>query len=123
MPSPARWRDRDPAAAARLAACKQAVTEVAAEHRLLSQNLLAGDCCRRLAWRSVSPLTADAVRARLAELGARPWQVDLLAERLTVALATPPAEPDAPPRELQPPASHGRPDHSRLPARGRAARG
>ncbi len=99
MPSPARWRDRDPAAAARLAACKQAVAEIGARHRLLSQNLLAGDMLRRLAWRSVTPLTADAVRARLAELGARPWQVDLLAERLAAALATPPAEPDAPPAD------------------------
>ena len=87
MPSPARWRDRDPAAAARLAAGKQVVTEVAAKHQLLSQNLLAGDALRRLAWRPVTPLTAEAVRARLVELGARPWQIDLLADRLTAALA------------------------------------
>jgi len=89
MPSPARWRDRDPAAAARLAAAKQAVTEIATKHRLLSQNLLAGDVLRRLAWRPVTPLTEESVRARLAELGARPWQIDLLAERLTAALAEP----------------------------------
>ncbi|HST48246.1 ribonuclease D [Jatrophihabitans sp.] len=96
MPSPARWRDRDPAAAVRLAACKQVVTEVGAQHRLLSQNLLAGDVLRRLAWRSVTPLTEAAVRARLAELGARPWQIDLLAERLTEALGTQAPEPPPP---------------------------
>jgi ribonuclease D len=95
MPSPARWREKDPAAARRLAACKQVVTEVADEHQLLSQNLLAGDVLRRLAWRSVSPLTEENVRARLAELGARPWQIDLLAGRLETALLAPPPEPVA----------------------------
>ena len=92
MPSPARWREKDPAAAHRLAACKQVVTEIAAQHQLLSQNLLAGDVLRRLAWRSVSPLTEGNVRVRLAELGARPWQIDLLASRLTTALLAPPPE-------------------------------
>ena len=91
MPSPARWREKDPAAARRLAACKQVVTDLAAEHQLLSQNLLAGDVIRRLAWRSVSPVTEENVRARLAELGARPWQVDLLADRLRAALLAPPS--------------------------------
>ncbi|HEV2886788.1 MAG TPA: ribonuclease D [Jatrophihabitans sp.] len=90
MPSPARWREKDPAAAVRLAACKQVVTEVAAEQRLLSQNLLAGDVLRRLAWRSVTPVTEDGVRARMAELGARPWQIELLAGRLAAALLAPP---------------------------------
>jgi ribonuclease D len=90
MPSPARWREKDPAAARRLVACKQVVNEIAAQHQLLSQNLLAGDVIRRLAWRSVSPATEDNVRARLAELGARPWQVDLLASRLLSALVAPP---------------------------------
>jgi ribonuclease D len=95
MPAPARWRERDPAAAVRLAAGKQVVGAVATEHSLLSQNLLAGDVLRRLAWRPVTPLTEDGVRARLAELGARPWQVDLLAARLTEALSNPPPEPPA----------------------------
>ncbi|HTZ43498.1 MAG TPA: HRDC domain-containing protein [Jatrophihabitans sp.] len=91
MPAQSRWRDRDPAAAARLAAGKQVVQQVADEHRVVTQNLLAGDVLRRLAWRSVSPLTEDAVRDRLAELGARPWQVELLTAGLTRALASQPA--------------------------------
>jgi 3' to 5' exonuclease C-terminal domain len=40
----------------------------------------------------VSPVTEDNVRARLTELGARPWQVDLLAARLRTALVTPPSD-------------------------------
>ncbi len=89
MPAPARWREKDPAAAVRLAACKDVVTKAATEHQVLSQNLLAGDVLRRLAWRSVSPLTEPNVRLRLAELGARQWQVDLLAAPLVAALQAP----------------------------------
>jgi ribonuclease D len=88
MPAQSRWRERDPAAAARLAACKDVVQRAAEQHRVVSQNLLAGDIVRRLAWRSVSPLTEPTVRSRLAELGARPWQIDLLAADLAEALAS-----------------------------------
>jgi ribonuclease D len=56
----------------------------------VSQNLLAGDVIRRLCWRPVRPLTEPAVRAKLAELGARPWQIDVLAAELTAALAAAP---------------------------------
>jgi len=93
MPATSRWRDKDPAAALRLAACKEVVTETAAEHQVLNQNLLAGDVIRRLAWRSVTPLTEQNVRQRLTELGARPWQIDLLAGRLTAALNPPEPAP------------------------------
>jgi len=87
MPAQSRWRDKDPAAALRLAACKDVVAGTAAKHQVVGQNLLAGDIVRRLAWRSVSPLTEPAVRQRLAELAARPWQIELLAAGLTTALA------------------------------------
>ena len=53
---------------------------------MLAQNLLASDVVRRLSWRPPEPLTDDAVRAQLAELGARPWQVELTAGALTAAL-------------------------------------
>jgi ribonuclease D len=56
----------------------------------VSQNLLAGDVIRRLCWRPVRPLTEPAVRAKMAELGARPWQIDMLAAELTAALAAAP---------------------------------
>ncbi|MFL6162386.1 MAG: HRDC domain-containing protein [Jatrophihabitantaceae bacterium] len=88
MPAQSRWRERDPAAAARLTACKEVVQQAAERHRVVTQNLLAGDVIRRLAWRSVSPLTEQTVRARLTELGARAWQVDLLAPDLVRALAS-----------------------------------
>ena len=64
MPAPSRWRERDPAAAQRLAAARAAVAALAAEHQVLAQNLLASDVVRRLSWRPPEPLTIDAVRAR-----------------------------------------------------------
>jgi ribonuclease D len=88
MPAQSRWRERDPAAAARLAACKEVVARIAEANQVVAQNLLAGETTRRLAWRSVTPLTEQGVRQRLAELGARPWQIDLLAAELTTALAS-----------------------------------
>jgi ribonuclease D len=87
MPAPSRWRDKDPAAAVRLAAGKAVVAHAAAAHDVVAQNLLAGDSLRRLTWRPLEPLTEAAVAARLTELGARPWQIELLAAELARALA------------------------------------
>ena len=82
-----RWRDRDPAAADRLAACRAAVAALAEEHRVLAQNLLASDVVRRLAWQPPAA-DPDAVADRLSDLGARPWQVTLAAAPLAAALRT-----------------------------------
>ena len=50
-PPPARsWGERDPAAAARLAAARAAVGAIAEQHGLPVENLLAPDAVRRLAW-------------------------------------------------------------------------
>jgi ribonuclease D len=87
MPATSRWRDRDPAAAARLAATRTAVAEIAERHRVLAQNLLASDVVRRLSWTPPVPVSAATVGDRLAELGARPWQVELTAGPLADALS------------------------------------
>jgi ribonuclease D len=86
MPATSRWRERDPAAAARLAAAREAIAQLADQHHVLAQNLLASDVVRRLCWEPPAPLDEDAVRARLAELGARPWQIELAAVPLAAAL-------------------------------------
>ncbi len=85
MPAPSRWRERDPEAAARLARARDAITAVADKHTVLSQNLLASDVVRRLCWEPPAA-DPDAVADRLAELGARPWQVELTAAPLAAAL-------------------------------------
>ena len=87
VPPSSRWRDRAPDAADRLARCREAVAAVAEQHVILSQNLLASDVVRRIAWEPPRPLDQATVRAGLARLGARPWQVDLTAASLVEALA------------------------------------
>ncbi|MGH8963473.1 MAG: HRDC domain-containing protein [Jatrophihabitantaceae bacterium] len=92
MPPVSRWKERDPVAAARLSACRGAVTALATQHAVLTQNLLASDVVRRLAWEPPR-LDEPAVRERLGELGARPWQIDLVAAQFVIALAAqPPGE-------------------------------
>jgi ribonuclease D len=88
IPPPARWRDRDPDAAARLAALRQVIADLAAAHQVLAQNLLPSEIVRGLAWRPPIPATTASVEARLTELGARPWQLELTSQRLAEALAT-----------------------------------
>jgi len=86
-PPPRVWAERDPAAAARLARAKEAVAALAAEHTLPVENLLSPDLVRRLCWSPPEPADEDAVRAYLAERGARHWQIDLATPVLTAALS------------------------------------
>ena len=86
-PPPAhRWAERDPDAAIRLAAARQAVTELAEANTLPTENLLSPDIVRRLAWEPPRPADLDAMTAALTSLGARPWQVALTAAPLAAAL-------------------------------------
>ena len=90
-PPPARaWPDRDPAAAARLAAAREALKAVAEEHHLPVENLLTPDHLRRVLWEPPEAQDgelAEAVADRLRELGARPWQIELTCTLLAEAIA------------------------------------
>jgi ribonuclease D len=88
IPPPARWRERDPAAADRLARCRAVVATLAEEHTVLAQNLLASDVIRRLAWQPLQPVGPEVVAEQLATLGARPWQIGLTAVPLAGALSS-----------------------------------
>jgi ribonuclease D len=98
-PPPAhRWAERDPAAAARLAAARGAITALAEENRLPAENLLSPDALRRLSWDPPRPRSGpsgepsgehadeQAVAQALADYGARPWQIGLTAGPLAQAL-------------------------------------
>jgi ribonuclease D len=86
-PPPAhRWAERDPVAAARLSAARSAVVAVATRYDLPVENLVEPAAVRRVAWAPPEPASDEAVAAMLAELGARPWQVSLVAEALGAAL-------------------------------------
>jgi ribonuclease D len=89
-PPPARsWSDRDPAAAARLAAARTALGEIAEVHTVPVENLLTPDILRRLLWEPPDDASPTGVVERLRELGTREWQVSLVAETLATVLAEP----------------------------------
>ncbi len=87
-PPPHRWAERDPEAAARLTRCRAAVTHIAEELMVPSENLLAPDTVRRLAWSPPEVTSLDTTVQMLTEHRARQWQITLTAGPLTKALAT-----------------------------------
>lgn len=86
-PPPAhRWAERDPVAAKRLAAVRAAVAALADSGKLPTENLLAPDTVRRLSWQPPEPLSTEAIAAELERYGARPWQVQITAVPIAMAL-------------------------------------
>lgn len=100
-PPPVRlWADRDPAAAARLAAARTVLQEIAEANALPLENLVSPDAVRRLAWSGPGSadggeLSPEAVTAFLADRGARRWQTGLVAAPIAKAFAE--AEPSSDP--------------------------
>ena len=92
-PPAARWGDRDPDAAQRLARVRTALAALAESHRLPVENLLLPDLVRRVTWEPPEPLAAEAVAAALTAGGARAWQVGLAAAVMATALADPAPAP------------------------------
>ncbi|MEU6624851.1 ribonuclease D [Streptomyces litmocidini] len=86
-PPPRAWADKDPVAAARLAAARTAVSALAEELNLPQENLITPDTVRRVCWEPPSPGTPETVAAALTGHGARPWQVELVTPLLVKALA------------------------------------
>ncbi|MCI0386685.1 ribonuclease D [Streptomyces sp. CNQ085] len=91
-PPPRAWADKDPVAAARLAAARAAVKARAEELRLPQENLLAPDTVRRLCWEPPGEASESAVARALYALGARQWQVEQTAPLLTAALSAVPSD-------------------------------
>jgi ribonuclease D len=88
-PPPARsWASRDPAAAARLAAARAAVSAVAETHAVPVENLLTPETLRRAAWSPPDPPTAEALATAFRERGARDWQIRLTASPVSEAFAS-----------------------------------
>jgi ribonuclease D len=99
------WADRDPVAAARLNAARGAVSALSEERNVPIENLLTPDYLRRVLWtppQVPDEKLEDAVGAELSRLGARPWQVELMAPLITEAVLHP-AEPVVEPEETQDP--------------------
>ncbi len=80
LPPPRAWVDRNPEADQRLKAARPAVEARAEELRMPTENLLTPETLRRVAWAPPAEMTVEAVGAALAELGARPWQIEQTAQ-------------------------------------------
>jgi ribonuclease D len=120
-PPPHRWAERDPVAAKRLSRCRDLVTRVATGNRIPPENLISPDAVRRLAWTPPDPVSEETVGQALAGLGARRWQLDLVAPGLAAALALPdppdaPAAPDLPDADLGVVAPRETPQNGSTPA-------
>lgn len=86
-PPPRAWAEKNPQAADRLARSREVVTSIAETHNLPTENLISPQLVRNIAWEPPAELTVESVSAVLREQGARAWQVGLIAEPLTEALA------------------------------------
>jgi ribonuclease D len=90
-PPPARaWAEREPVAAARLAEVRAALAAFAEEHTVPVENLLTPDSLRRVLWRPPEDASEAGIEQALADLGARPWQVEIAAPLIAKAVAAHP---------------------------------
>lgn len=82
LPPPRAWGDRNPEADRRLKAARPELARLAGELQLPPENLLTPETLRRIAWSPPEPTTRESVAAALAEHGARPWQIEAVADPL-----------------------------------------
>lgn len=98
LPPPRAWVDRNPEADRRLKAARPAVEARAEELRMPTENLLTPETLRRVAWTPPAEVTVESIAAALAELGARPWQIDqtaqVIADSFVASLNADPDEPE-----------------------------
>jgi len=88
-PPPRVWAEKDPEAAARLQTARPRVGQRAEKLGMPVENLLTPDYLRRIAWRPPAEISLESVSAALADLGARPWQIEQVAAIITVAFLDP----------------------------------
>jgi len=96
MPSVKQWREKFPERYAPLTHARDAVMKRALELNLPSENLITPEFVRRVCW-DQTRADLKTVSEKLANLGARPWQIDVVAPLLAHALTQ--REPLASPEE------------------------
>ena len=84
------WRDKFPEKFAPLSHARAAIELIAEENQIPVENLITPEYVRRVCWKppvgATSTLSVSEVESALAELGARQWQIDLVAPALAAAL-------------------------------------
>lgn len=89
LPQPRLWGQRKPEADARYQTVRPRLQAVAEHLNLPLENLLTPAILRQISWDPPSPITPESIQTRLAELGARPWQIDQVWAPMTVAFLDP----------------------------------
>ena len=92
IPNHRTWATRFPEADARLRAVRPAIAELAEKLDLPIENLLTPDYLRQIAFTPPEEINGDSIARQLYELGARQWQVELVAEVIAKALNEPPSQ-------------------------------
>ncbi|GAB3189555.1 HRDC domain-containing protein [Nesterenkonia suensis] len=88
-PPPRSWKDRHPLAFRRYRTARDRLTRQAEQLDVMPEVLLTPAVLKQLCWDPPEPVDLETVSAGLAELGARPWQVEQTAAIVTVALLDP----------------------------------
>lgn len=96
LPPPRIWADKNPEADGRLKRARAAVTGVSEAMSIPMENLLTPELLRRVAWSPPTPIDAAGVAEALAELGARPWQLDATAQVIATAFVESAQSPEEP---------------------------
>lgn len=93
-PPPRLWSDKDPQAAARLQTARARIATLSEELTIPAENILTPDYLRRLAWRPPEDISPAQIGAVLADMGARSWQVRLVADLISDAFTHPDPLPE-----------------------------
>ena len=84
------WRDKFPEKFAPLSHARAAIELIAQENQIPVENLITPEHVRRICWKppvgATTTLSISEVEKGLSELGARQWQIDLVAPALAAAL-------------------------------------
>ena len=98
MPPVKLWRDRFPDKYAPLTHARATIELRAQELSIPLENLITPDYIKRLCWEpplgATETLSESAVREKLASLGARPWQIEIVAPLIALALLEKEALPE-----------------------------
>jgi ribonuclease D len=84
------WRDKFPEKFAPLSHARASIEVIAHDHEIPVENLITPEHVRRICWKppagATTSLSVSEVEKALVELGARQWQIDLVAPALAAAL-------------------------------------
>jgi ribonuclease D len=77
LPPPRTWVNKNPAAAVRLEAVREGLTELSERINVPVENLLTPEYARKLCWEPPVAVTYESIETFLSQLGARPWQIEI----------------------------------------------